>query len=184
MTRLILTAVGPDRPGIVAGVTGVLFRAGANLQDTSMCILSGHFASLLVFQVPDTTSTASLEAEFQTLASELGIFVRVDPFVEIRKPAPPPGQEPDEEAYLITVMGADRPGIVHRVSTLLAEHRCNITDLNTRLLDQGGKAVYVMMLEVTPQEEGGRERLEKELGRLQKELDVEIRLRPLDPATL
>lgn len=184
MARLILTAVGPDRPGIVAGVTGVLFRAGANLQDTSMCILSGHFASLLVFQVPEGTSVEALEVEFQNLAKQLGITVRVDPFVETRRVAPPPGQEPDEEAYLLTVMGADQPGIVHRVSKVLADQRCNITDLNTRLLDQGGKPVYVMMLEITPAEEGGRAQLEKELDRLRNELDVEIRLRALDPATL
>ena len=44
---------GADRPGIVAAVTGVLVEHGGNLEDTSMTILGGHFAMMLVVAVPD-----------------------------------------------------------------------------------------------------------------------------------
>ena len=46
--HVAVTVVGNDRPGIVAGVTEVLFEQGCNLEDTSMTILRGHFTMMLV----------------------------------------------------------------------------------------------------------------------------------------
>jgi len=37
--RLALSAIGADRPGIVAAVTGALVDSGCNLEDTTMAIL-------------------------------------------------------------------------------------------------------------------------------------------------
>ena len=62
MSHVAVTAVGADRPGIVAGVTKVLFDQGCNLEDTSMTILRGHFAMMLVVDVPAGVAAADLEA--------------------------------------------------------------------------------------------------------------------------
>jgi predicted amino acid-binding ACT domain protein len=48
MLRFAVSVFGRDRPGIVAAVTRVLADAGCNLEDTSMTILRGHFAMMLV----------------------------------------------------------------------------------------------------------------------------------------
>ena len=39
--QVAVTAIGADRPGIVAAVTGVLVEHGANIEDSSMTILRG-----------------------------------------------------------------------------------------------------------------------------------------------
>ncbi|MBZ0186776.1 MAG: hypothetical protein K8F91_11050, partial [Candidatus Obscuribacterales bacterium] len=43
--QLLVTAVGEDRPGIVARVTEVLSGHGANLEASRMAILGGEFAA-------------------------------------------------------------------------------------------------------------------------------------------
>ncbi len=44
----MLTAVGEDRAGIVAGVTKALFEGGCNLGDASMMRLGGSFSIMLM----------------------------------------------------------------------------------------------------------------------------------------
>ncbi len=41
-----ITAIGKDRPGIVAGVSKALYDLGTNIEDSSMTILSGEFAMI------------------------------------------------------------------------------------------------------------------------------------------
>ena len=136
MTLLAVSAIGADRPGIVAAVTKVLVDVGCNLEDTSMTILRGHFSMMLVVTGP--TSAAALEGALRPAAESLELLVTVR---EI-------SAEPDVATglpYVISIHGADHPGIVHRVAQMLAEHGVNITDLSTRLLSGG---VYAMVLEV------------------------------------
>ena len=48
MPTLAVSAVGLDRPGIIAGVAERLAAHGANITDSRMAILRGHFAMTLI----------------------------------------------------------------------------------------------------------------------------------------
>ena len=48
MHELAITVIGHDRPGIVADVAEVLAGLGANLTDSTMTRLRGHFAMTLI----------------------------------------------------------------------------------------------------------------------------------------
>ncbi|MDP8969215.1 MAG: ACT domain-containing protein [Actinomycetota bacterium] len=138
MAELAVTAIGADRPGIIARVTGVLLEHGGNLQDASMTILRGHFAIMLL--VTSDADPAQLEAALAEATADLGLVVTVRPVGPGAHSAPP--------THMLSVYGSDRPGIVHAVTSVLADHRVNVTDLTTRLL-AGEQAVYAMMLEVS-----------------------------------
>ena len=71
---LAVTVVGDDRPGIVAAVTGALSVAGANLEDTSMTILRGHFVMTLVVAAQ---AAATVEQALSSEAERLGLDVTV-----------------------------------------------------------------------------------------------------------
>ena len=114
MPHVAVTAVGADRPGIVAAVTGVLVEHGCNLADTSMTILRGHFAMMLVVDAPAALSPAQLEEALGGPASALDLVVTVRPIDEAV--AASPGGEP----WTVSVYGSDRPGIVHGVTSKLA----------------------------------------------------------------
>ena len=48
MNELAITVIGPDRTGIVADVSAALAGVGANLSDSTMTRLRGHFAMTLI----------------------------------------------------------------------------------------------------------------------------------------
>src|SRR5581483_4791551 len=122
--RVAVTAIGPDRPGIVAAVSGVLMAHGGNLEDTAMTNLGGHFAMMLMVDVPGDEGAEALEAALAAEVSPLGLTVAVRPVVGDGLVAHAGGS-----AWALSLHGADRPGIVHRVTALLADHGANIVDL-------------------------------------------------------
>jgi glycine cleavage system transcriptional repressor len=143
MTRLALTAIGRDRPGIVAGVTAVLLRHGVNVEDSQMAILGGHFTMTLILAAPAAAQLEPLSAELDAAGRELGLEALVIREVEPLSDAAP------EPTHVVTVYGVDHPGIVHAATRTLAERGINVTDLNTRLLEETGEqAIYVLMMEV------------------------------------
>lgn len=174
MPHVAVTALGADRPGIVAAVTGVLMRHGGNLEDTAMTNLGGHFAMMLVVEVPDGESAEALESSLVEEVGSQGITVAVRPIGELT----PSG--PEGEPWAVSLYGADRPGIVHAVASKLAEHQANIVDLSTRVIGPGPEHAYVLLLELALPASADAAALERELGVLAGELGVEIHLRPDD----
>lgn len=136
MTRsLAVTVLGRDRPGIIAEVTGALAAVGGNLEDSSMTLLRGHFAWTLVVSVE--TSADDVAGRLGHLSDE-GLVVSVLPVPSADATAV------RGTAWLLSVHGADRPGIVSGLTGVVAEVGGNITDLTTRL----GAGVYLLVAEV------------------------------------
>ena len=142
--ELAVTVVGADRPGIVSGVTKVLYELGCNLADATSTILRGQFSMMLV--VGCAASRDELEQGLAAVARDLDLSVTV---VDLhpgaaREPAP---------THVVSVYGADRPGIVYRIADALAGAGANVTDFVSRLMDSSGEPVYALMLEVEADED-------------------------------
>jgi glycine cleavage system transcriptional repressor len=164
VSHLALSAIGADRPGIVAAVTGVLVDQGCNLEDTSMSILRGHFAMMLVVSAPPSVSAAGLEAAVGAATAPLDLVVLVRE-LDDDVPASPPGED-----WTVSVYGADRPGIVHAVARALTDEDANIVDLTTHLIGDEDRPVYAMFIDVTVP--GDADRLQRRLGELAVSLGV------------
>lgn len=172
MASLAVTAVGADRPGIIARVTGVLLDHGGNLQDSTMTILGGQFAIVLL--VETDADPGALESDLAAATSDLGLVVAVRPVGE-GAASPPP-------THMLSVYGADRPGIVHAVATALADRSVNVTDLTTRVLE-GERPVYAMVLEVSVPADVNPDELAAQLRGGDGEEAMEASIHPLDVAT-
>jgi glycine cleavage system transcriptional repressor len=182
----LLTAFGKDRPGIVAGVTRVLFELGGSVEDASMTRLGGEFAMMLVTALP-ARSSPKLESSLRPLVKKFRLQIDA-------KRIPPQMARSGKRAeprYLISVYGTDKPGIVYQVAKALAERQVSITDLNTRVLGpacrQAGRAgapVYLMLLEVQIPPALDLDSLRAELDRLRSSLDVEISLQDIEAVAL
>lgn len=136
MSLIAVTVIGHDRPGIIADVTAGLAELGLNLEDSTMTLLRGHFAMMLICAGPPSPPEVEKALEPLTAAGSLQVTAREVP------------PEPDPDAvgapYVLTVHGADRPGIVSAVTREVAGVGGNITDLTTRLTG----SLYMLVAEV------------------------------------
>lgn len=165
-----VTVIGDDRPGIVGAVTRVLFDSGCNLEDVSSTILRGHFSMMLIVRTPEELDAPALEERMNSISADLGLVVTVRPVSDAPLHVPPP-------THMVSVYGADRPGIVFRVADTLADGGVNITDLTSRVIGPEGAPVYALMLEViAPQEQQMREALRS----VSEELSIDVSVRALE----
>lgn len=174
MPHVAISAVGHDRPGIVAAVTGVLMEQGCNLEDTSMTILRGQFTMMLVVDAPEGVGPVSLESALAGVADSLDLTVRA------RSVDDDAATAYTGDPWTVVVYGADRPGIVHRVTTALAERGANVVDLTTRVIGGSERPSYAMVLEITLPAGTGAPVLEAELAAVATELGVECTAHPSD----
>ena len=181
MGHFSLSVVGRDRPGIVAEVSRVLFELGCNIEDSTCTILSGQFAMILVIAHPTFGAVAEVDPSFEPLRSTMGLTISLHKLKdeEVSREKGFSGRP-----HIISVYGADRPGIVHSVARQLAAHKVNVTDLNTQVVGAKDRPVYVMVLEVDIPEEVDMKVLEREFDTIRKELSISISVRPIESLEL
>jgi glycine cleavage system regulatory protein len=124
MTDLVITLIGPDRPGIVESLAAVVADHGGNWLEGRMAHLAGKFAGILRVEVAEADAAALQSA----LASLEAAGLRVVAMAEAG-PAPEPAGR--VRAMDVELMGLDRPGLVREVSRLLASREVNVEELAT-----------------------------------------------------
>jgi len=175
MKLLALSAIGRDRPGIVAGVSRVLLDHELNVEDSQMTILRGHFTMTLIVATPDDADTDRLRAELEAVRKRLSLDA-----VTLEEVTEAAGAVAPEASHIVSVYGADHPGIVHAVASALAEREWTITDLTTRLVGKGSQALYAMMIEVALPPEVSTEDLGRAMQAVAAAPGVEITSRTLE----
>lgn len=134
----MLTLVGQDQTGIVARITRELYKFGCQLGETSMMRLGGNFTMMLM--VSCEGQLAPLQNELTKLANDMQLRLHIDPIQGRLHDHVVPNLQ-------ISVHGADRPGIVARVTELLQQHQFNILDLESDVGGTEQKPIYVMHIE-------------------------------------
>ncbi|MDP9021142.1 MAG: ACT domain-containing protein [Actinomycetota bacterium] len=173
MPRLAVTAIGADRPGIVAAVAEVLRDRGGNLEDSAMTILGGQFAIMLLVATDDTAQ--DLRAALDEAVAPLDLELTVTPVEE--------GRDSADATHILSVYGTDRPGILAAVARTLADLGINITDVSTRMLPPEDKPVYAMALEIAVPDELDDVEVEAALREVDDQVGVDHTLRPLETET-
>lgn len=174
MQHFALTIIGRDRPGIVSQVTEILFNLGCNIADSSCSILGGQFSMILIISNPKISCKDDFGNAFAPLEeTNLSIYIRtLKEGGEVRP-------EMDGELCMISVYGADKPGIVYQVAKELGDRQINITDLNTKLIGDKQHPIYVMMIEALLPEGVEVEEVESWTAQLKQKLQVDISVRSL-----
>ncbi len=134
----MLTLIGKDRSGIVAHVSSALFEGGANLGEASMIRLGGNFSMMLMVQFAGNLH--ALHELIDGVAESMSLHVHIDHI---------DGQLHDhlQPDVRIRVYGADRAGIVAKVTGVLAEAGLHILDLESDVAGTQAEPVYIMTIE-------------------------------------
>ncbi|HEX6326316.1 MAG TPA: ACT domain-containing protein [Jiangellaceae bacterium] len=172
MSLIAVTVIGHDRPGIIADVTAGLAELGLNLEDSTMTLLRGHFAMMLICAGPP--SPPEIEKALEPLTADGSLQVSA------REVPPEPDHGATGAPYVLTVHGGDRPGIVSTVTRELAAAGGNITDLTTRLTG----SLYLLVAEVDLPTDVDVDSLTRRLVATGESLGVGVTLRPQETDVL
>jgi glycine cleavage system transcriptional repressor len=164
----MLTVVGADRPGIVAGLTQALFRGGCNLGEASMVRLGGNFTIMLMVEIDAGIDV--LRKLTEEVTRQFGLRLHVD---EIQARL----HEHPEPNIQVVVHGADRAGIVAEVTAALAAAGLNVLDLESEVGGTPDQPIYVMLLEGYAA--GGVEAMENALAPVRNS-GIEVHVSPID----
>jgi methionyl-tRNA formyltransferase len=168
-TSLVVTIIGPDRPGIVNLLADRARGFGANWAGSRMASLAGQFAGIVHFEVAPENADA-LSVALRGLEQQ-GLRVVI---AKTEAPAMAPGRR----VVKLEVVGQDRPGIVRDLSAKLAGRGVSIDELHTEIVSAAMSAEHlfkVKALLVVPEALPNSE-LRRELEALANEMMVDIAL--------
>lgn len=74
----VITVVGRDRVGIIAGVSGLLASLQVNIKDISQTILQDVFTMIMLVEISQMTiDIKELGEKLETLGQQIGLSIRV-----------------------------------------------------------------------------------------------------------
>jgi glycine cleavage system regulatory protein len=123
MATLILSVIGSDRPGLTQTLAAAVLSAGGNWLESHLSRLGGLYVGSVLVEL-DGGGVEALRSAVQAVDAQ-GLEVRIAPAVEA------PGAGGDE--ILFSLVGQDRSGIVHQVTTVLSGLDVNIEAFETRI---------------------------------------------------
>lgn len=173
--ELVVTAVGPDRPGIASDFTGHVHAAGANLGGTRMVNLRGQFA--LIALVEGTSAVLDdVKKRLSASAPAIGLSI------EFSTPSPKEAAPAQREGvpFRLKTYSMDQPGIVHRVTSYLREHGVNVEELVTRLESAPfmGTPVFTMEILMLVPKNVSVKALRHALEELGEQLNCDVDIEP------
>ncbi len=137
---LVITAVGPDRSGLIFELSSLIRDHGGNIEDTKMSKLGGMFAVLMLITGPERVLDG-IEAQREDLQSSLGVSCSFARTTADRSLA--------GESFHFSASGLDRPGIVTALSDLLAKRNVNVISFLSRIENAplSGTPLFVVELD-------------------------------------
>ena len=170
-TTYVLTAIGEDRPGLVAALAAAVDEHGVNWVDSQLALLAGTFAGIVQVDVPDESARSFLEA-LPALADEVGLAVEATVGV-------PRGDAEEPRSVLrLHLLGQDRTGMVREVTAALRSQGATIDALRswTREAPQGGGMLFEAEAEVRLPARAGEGGVREALETIAAELMVDLEL--------
>ena len=163
-----LSFIDTDSTGFVAKTTKVLFEKGFNIADSSSTLLQGTFSMIFIVTHEKDYSENEITEMFGPLSSKMKVFkYKNEPKVL------------DGDHYSISVYGADKPGIVHSITSALADNNLNIIDLQTKITGKDPK-VYIMMLEVLAPANLNEEKWQENIKNIAKGINTQLNIKKVE----
>ncbi|MEE8507731.1 MAG: ACT domain-containing protein [Myxococcota bacterium] len=178
MTRwFTLSAIGRDKPGLVAELAQLIYDADANLEDSRMTILGTDFAVILLCSSGNQEAGDKIALGAKRLERDHGLTILLRQIEQRDRPAVP---APGTRLYRVHAVGEDRAGIVAAICGVLAERSVNIAELSSKSRPgPGGSPHYELIITVELPESGDSRELREALEREADRLVIDVALLPV-----
>ncbi len=169
-TKIVITVLGQDRPGIIARVTGVLFEQDCNVENVSQTILQSEFSGIFIVSMPESLTIEALRGLLMERGRDLGLHV----YIKALQPAPPAPAGTEGDPFVVTTRGPDRKGLVAAITAIIAGHGVNVTNLQAVFKGGDDPARNIMIYEVCIPPGTDRAALSRDLNRRAAELGLQL----------
>ena len=174
MTTYVLTAIGDDRPGLVAALAAAVDEQGGNWVDSQLALLAGKFAGIVQVELPDDRVEAFL-GSLPALAAEVGLAVEA---TAAGRDGTVGAADTTGQALRLHLLGQDRTGMVREVTSALRSQGVTIDGLRswTRAAPEGGGMLFEAEAELRLPHDGDESGVRDALETIAAELMVDLEL--------
>jgi glycine cleavage system transcriptional repressor len=174
MTRyLVLSALGPDRVGLVSEVTTYLTERGVNIEDSRMAVLGGEWGMMLL--------VSGTEDQVAKVTSDLPSLQKLTGLAIVSKPTKSPEEHrrATSLSYVVTAEAMDHEGIVRSISTALYKSGVNIVSAQTSTYNAPvtGSPLFRLEAHIDVPQDVPIARLRRDLEELGMRENVDVTLR-------
>lgn len=171
MRKLVISALGIDRPGIVAEVSRALFDQGCNIEEVSQTILQTEFACIFIVSARESMKPEELYELLQEELQSSGLHVVVKSLETLPSKA---SVSIHCEPFVVTTNGLDRPGLVKGITEIMARFGVNIINLKAVFRGDEEPQQCMMIYEVDIPVDIDQQTFINELRRVAKELELDL----------
>ncbi len=125
MKKMIISVLGPDRPGIIAAVSRIMLEQECNVENVSQTILQSEFSGIFIISATADLSPEYLGGLLNENLESMNLSVIVRPLI-------PTDSDPvfeNSEPFVISTRGPDRKGLVAGITEVIAGYGVNVTNL-------------------------------------------------------
>jgi glycine cleavage system transcriptional repressor len=171
--HLILTAVGPDRVGLVEKISEFIARHGCNIEDSKMAVFYGEFAVIALIS-GEGGSLVKIGRDYREIETETGLTISIKT----------PAMRQATVAFLpykLTASCMDHPGIVHQISNVLSSMSVNIESMETETYAApvSGAPIFRLEAEISVPVTTNLNSLRERFAEIQREENIDIDLSAL-----
>ena len=170
---LVMTVIGPDRPGLVDSVATLVEEHGGNWLESRMCHLGGQFAGLLRVEIDEVAGESLRRALAELSGQTLEIVAHRSDESKGRECS---------EIVSVEIVGQDRPGIVKQIARALAEAGANVEELSSECSSapMSGERLFEANARVCIPESCDSEELRNRLESIAEDLQVDVSFESLE----
>lgn len=163
---LVFTIIGPDRPGVVERISECVSDRQCNWLGSRMSRLGGKFAGMVQVE--------GAEEKLRELRNDLAQMSGLTVVVESGGGF----EEENTRTFHVTILGLDRPGIVHEVFAALASGGMNVLNLETEVSRAAmtGRLMFHGEAVVELGESQELEQVSERLDEISRNLGIDIEL--------
>ena len=168
-TKLIISANGPDRKGIVSEISSIISECHANIETSKMIRLDKEFAMLILIEI----QTKAISKLHDSLNRIKNLSINLIETTSNNNLAA------YEKKLHLYINGADNEGIVYKFSNYLSKLNINIEEINTKIKNAPISAtpLFMMDLIIVSKDIINQNKLENELNMIANKLGVEVKIK-------
>ena len=168
--HLILTAVGPDRVGLVEKIAAFIARHDCNIEDSKMAVFCGEFAVIVLIS-GDSGKLQKIASDHREIEVETGLTISTKT---------PAVREAAQSflPYKLTASCMDHPGIVYRISNVLSSMGINIESMETKTYAApvSGTPIFQLEADLAIPTRSNIKQLRDRFAEIQREENIDIEL--------